>query len=177
MKAKSLIRYKIGYDPDKNQKSKSAEAGEDGERQNFVTSIVASKKNLEFMINGQIPLYEELATALDYTGLEKFHNCGQHYLGVFKAAWENELVQSFCTNALRTAPAFDRALVGTWQRINGQTDLRKAALNMTSKLNWKKIFRKHKNTLLVTFFLTTPSPHTKYDTKSNFGYPNFWVTK
>ena len=29
----------------------------------------------------------------------------------------------------------------------------------------------------VDFFLTMPSPHTKYDTKSNFGYPNFWVTK
>ena len=29
----------------------------------------------------------------------------------------------------------------------------------------------------VDFFLTTPGPHTKWDTKSNFGYPNFWVTK
>ena len=44
MKAKSLIRYKIGYDPDKKQKSKSAEAEEDGERQNLVIPIVAGKK-------------------------------------------------------------------------------------------------------------------------------------
>ena len=29
----------------------------------------------------------------------------------------------------------------------------------------------------VGFFLATPSPRTKYNTKSNFGYPNFWVTK
>ena len=30
---------------------------------------------------------------------------------------------------------------------------------------------------LMSFFATTPSSHTKYDTDPTFGYPYLWVTK
>ena len=99
--------------PRQETKSKSVEVKEDGAKLNFVIPIVSGKKDLEFMINEQIPPYKELATSLEYTGPEKFHNFGQYCLSVFKAAWENELAQNFRTNALRTNPVFDRALVGT----------------------------------------------------------------
>ena len=87
MKAKSLICYKIGYNPDKKQKSKSVEVKEDGAKLIHVIPMVSGKKDLGFMINEQIP--------------------------PFKAAWENELVQFFCTNAVCTNPTFDCALIGT----------------------------------------------------------------
>ena len=54
------------------------------------------------MINEQIPPYKELAMARAYTGPEKFHIFGQYCLGPFKAAWEHELAQKFCTNAVHT---------------------------------------------------------------------------
>ena len=38
----------------------------------------------------QIPPYEELASALDYTGPEQFHNFGQYCSGEYAAAWGNE---------------------------------------------------------------------------------------
>ena len=120
MKAKSLICYKIGYNPDKKQKSKSVEFEEDGAKLIYV-----------------IP--KELAMALAHTGPEKFHFFGQYCSGPFKAAWENELAQNFRTNAVRTNPVFDCALIGTWICFYGKTDLRKAALKMISKLKWKKI--------------------------------------
>ena len=142
MKAKSLIRYKVGYDPDKKQKSKSVEVEEDRAKQAFVAPIVSGEKDLEFTINEQIPPYKELASALNYTGPKKFHNFGQYCLGTFKAAWENKLAQHFRTHVSRTNTAFDRALVGSWTRFYGQTDLRKAALKMISKLKRKKIFLK-----------------------------------
>ena len=106
MKTKLLIHYKIGYDPNKKQKS----------------------------IKEEIPPFKDLATSFRYTGLEKFHNFGQYCLGAFKAAWENELAQNFQTNALRTNPAFDRVLAGNWTRFYGHTDLRKAVLKMILKL-------------------------------------------
>ena len=86
------------------------------------------------MINEQIPPYKELVMARAYTGLEKFHLFSQYCSGPFKAAWENDLAQKFCTNPVRTNPAFDRALIGTWFRFYGTTDLRKAALKMISKI-------------------------------------------
>ena len=43
MKAKSLIHYKIGYDPDKKQKSKSVEVEEDGAKQTFLVPIVSGR--------------------------------------------------------------------------------------------------------------------------------------
>ena len=42
--------------------------------------IVPGKKDLELVINEQIPPYKELTTALNYSGLEKFHNFGQYLL-------------------------------------------------------------------------------------------------
>ena len=104
----------------------------------YVIPIVLGEKDLEFMINEQIPPYKELAMARANTGPEKFHFFGQYCSGLFKAAWENELDQFFCTNAVRTNPAFDRALIGTWICFYGQTELWKAALKMISKLKWKK---------------------------------------
>ena len=95
MKAKSLIRYKIRYDPDKKQKSKSVEAKEDGVKLIYIISILSGKKYLEFRINQQIPPYKELAMARTYTGPEKFHFFGQYYSGSFKASWKNELTQFF----------------------------------------------------------------------------------
>ena len=138
MKAKSLICYKIGYDPDKKQKSKSVEVKEDGAKVIYVIPIVSGEKDLEFMINKQIPPYKELVMARAYTGPEKFHLFGHYCLGPFKAAWDNELAQHFHTNAVCTNPAFDRALVGTLICFYGQTDWRKAALKMISKIKWKK---------------------------------------
>ena len=60
MIAKSLNHYKIGYDPDKKQKSKLVEIEEDGAKQAFVIQIVSDKKDLEFMINKLTPPYKEL---------------------------------------------------------------------------------------------------------------------
>jgi len=80
-----------------------------------------------------------------YTGPKKFHFFGQYFSCPFKAVWKNELAQIFRTNASRTNQAFDHALIGTWIRIYGQTNLRKAALKMISKLKWKKIFRKYEH--------------------------------
>ena len=56
MKAKLLIRYKIGYDPDKKQKSKLVEIEEDGAKLIYVILIVSSEKDLEFMINERFRL-------------------------------------------------------------------------------------------------------------------------
>ena len=112
MKAKSLIRYKIRYDPDKKQKSKSAEVEEDGATLIYVIPVVSGKKGLEFMINEQISRYKELAMARAHTSPEKFHFFGQYW--------------------------FDRALIGIWICFYGQADLRKGALTMISKLKWKK---------------------------------------
>ena len=100
MKAKSLIRYQIGYDPDKKQKSKSVEVEEHGAKLIYVIPIVSREKDIEFMLNEQIPPYKELAVARAYTGPEKFHFFGQYCSGPFKAAWENELAQNFRTNAV-----------------------------------------------------------------------------
>ena len=114
MKAKSLICYKIEYDHDKKQKSKLVEVEEDGAKLIYIIPILSGKNNLEFMIiNEQILPYKELAMAGAYAGPAKFRFFGQYCPGPFKAAWENELAQNFCTNAVRTNPAFDRALVGT----------------------------------------------------------------
>ena len=77
----------------------------------YVIPIVLVKKDLEFMINEQIPLYKELAMARAYTGPEKFHFFGQYCSGPFKAIWENELAQFFCTNSVRTNSAFIHALI------------------------------------------------------------------
>ena len=68
----------------------------------------------------------------------------------------NKQTQNFRTNAAHTNPASDRALVRTWICFYGQTDLRKAALKMISKLKWKHIIRKYnhvpvKFTLCVKF--------------------------
>ena len=114
MKAKSLICYKIGYNPDKKQKSKSVEVKEDGAKLIHVIPMVSGKKDLGFMINEQIPPYKELAMARVYTGSEKFHFFGQHCSGPFKTAWKNDLARNFRTNAVRTNPAFDRASIGIW---------------------------------------------------------------
>ena len=46
MKAKSLICYKIEYDPDKKQKSKPVEAKEDGAKLIYVIPIVSGEKIL-----------------------------------------------------------------------------------------------------------------------------------
>ena len=93
MKAKSLIRYKIGYDPDKKQKRKSVEV-EDGAKLIYVIPIVSGEKDLEFMTNEQIPPYKELTMARAYTGPDKFPFFVQYCSGPFKAAWENELAQN-----------------------------------------------------------------------------------
>ena len=79
-------------------------------------------------MNKQIPPYKDLASTLEYTGPEKFHNFVQYCLNAFKVALENELAQNFSTNALRTNLAFDR--VGTWTHFYGQTDLQKDALKI-----------------------------------------------
>ena len=50
MKVKSLICYKIGYNPDKKQKSKLVEVNEDGTKLMYVIPIVSDKKGLNFMI-------------------------------------------------------------------------------------------------------------------------------
>ena len=144
MKAKSLICHKMGYDPDKRQKSKLVEVEEDGAKQTFVVPILSGEEDLEFTINKQILSHKELASALNCTGLEKFHNFGQYCSGAYEATWENELAQNFRT-ILRTNPAFDRALVGTWIHVYGQVDLRKAALKMISKLKWKKVLCKYEH--------------------------------
>ena len=95
MKAKSLITYKIGYDPDKKQKSKSVEVEYDGATQNFVIPIVSGKKDLKFMVNKQLPPYNDLASALEYTGQDKFNAFGQYLSGAFKSAWEQEVAEKF----------------------------------------------------------------------------------
>ena len=54
MKAKSLIRYKIRYNPDTKEKSKSVEVEKDGAKLIYVIPIVSDKKDIEFMIKEQI---------------------------------------------------------------------------------------------------------------------------
>ena len=112
-KAKSLICYNRIQPQQEQVENKSVEVEEDGTKLNYVIPVVSGEKDLEIMINEQIPPYKELAMARTYTGPKKCHFFGQYCLGPFKAAWENEIAQNFRTNAVRTNPAFDRALVGT----------------------------------------------------------------
>ena len=80
-----------------------------------------------------------------YTGPEKFHKFGQYCSGAFKPAWENEISQKFCTNATRTNPAFNRALIGTWMQFYEQTDFQKAGLKMLLKLKWRTVYPKYEH--------------------------------
>ena len=119
MKAKSLIRYKIGYDPNKKQKSKSVKVEKMEQLKSLSSLSNQTRKDFEFM---------DLTTALNEARLEIFHNFGQYCSEVVKAAWENELAQKFCTNALHTNPVFNRALIGTWAQFYGKTNFRYQAL-------------------------------------------------
>ena len=73
----------------------------------FVIPTVSGEKDLKLMIYEQIPTYKTLATALNYTGPEKFHNFDMYCFGPFKVVCGNELAQLFCINVRRTNPAFD----------------------------------------------------------------------
>ena len=103
--------------PTRNKKVKLVKVKEDGAKFNFVIPIVSGEKDLEFMINKQIPSYKDPVTSLEYTGPNKFHNFGQYCSGAFKAAWKNGLAQNFHKNALRINPAYDLELVGAWTRF------------------------------------------------------------
>ena len=71
--AKSLVTYKIGYNPDGKKKHKSVEvAFENGATQTFEIPIVSGEKDIEFQVNEQLSLYDGLTEALVYTGPEFF---------------------------------------------------------------------------------------------------------
>jgi hypothetical protein len=90
--AKSLVTYKIGYNPDGKKKHKSVEvAFNNGATQTFEIHIVSGEKEIEFQVNEQLPLYDGLAEALVYIGPEKFSHYGTYLSGAFKSTWENEL--------------------------------------------------------------------------------------
>ena len=69
---KSLVTYKIEFNPDGKKKQKSVEvAFENGATQTFEFPIVLGEKDIKFQVNEQLPLYDGLAEVLGYTGPEK----------------------------------------------------------------------------------------------------------
>lgn len=138
-----LISYKRGYDPDSIKNTKSVEFNDaHGDKRTISIPVVSGAKPVEFQVNEQMPLFFELATARNYTGLQKFTAFGEYLSGTIKNAWENELQQNFSTNNTRTNPGFLRAVLATWKRFYGQQDLRKAGLKYIANLEWDQIYRK-----------------------------------
>ena len=128
--AKSLVTYKIGYNPDGRKKHKSVEvAFKNGATQTFEIPIVSGEKDIEFQANEQLPLYDGLAEALIYTGPEKFSHYRTYLSRAFKLAWENELNDNYQNANQRIILGFCRALQATWIRFYGESDLRKGGLN------------------------------------------------
>ena len=145
-KTKSLITYKIGYNPDSPKKTKSIEFEDNGATRTFAIPVVSGSKNIEFQVNEQLPIFFELADTLGYNGQDKFNHFGEYLSGSFKSAWENEVHANFAANHQQTNPGFKRAIIGLWVRFYGQEDLRKAALKYLQGLKWKEIYHKYKHT-------------------------------
>ncbi len=95
VKAKSLVNYKLTYDPDSTKKTKFIEVESNGATRTFAIPVVSGEKNIEFQINEQLPLFFELVNALGFNGQEKFNRFGTYLSGSFKSAWENELRTSY----------------------------------------------------------------------------------
>ena len=89
LKAKSLVLYKIGYDPDGKKKSKAIEVAHGGATRTFAVPIVSGDKGIEFQISEQLPIFSELARVRGYSGQQKFAKFGQYLSGPFKSTWEN----------------------------------------------------------------------------------------
>ena len=142
-KSKSLVNYKIGYNPDAAKKTKSIEFEDNGVTQTFAIPVVSGDKEVEYQINEQLPIFFDLAATLGYTGPNKFQHFGQYLSGTCKSAWENELRTNFSANNQRTHQGFRRALIATWSRVYGQTDLRKGGIKYLVNLKWKKMHEKY----------------------------------
>ena len=61
VKSKPLVHYKIGYDPDSKKKTKSIEVENVNATRTFAIPIVSGKKTIEFQVNEQLPVFNDLA--------------------------------------------------------------------------------------------------------------------
>ena len=141
--SKSIVTYKLVYDPDKKKKCKTVQVEQNGTTNFFAIPIVSGEKGVEFQLNEQTKPFFELSDALNYTGQQKFENYGKYLSGAIKTTWELVLADDFPNAGHRTHPGFKRALIAVWKRFYGQQDLREACLKMISKLEWKKIHKKY----------------------------------
>ena len=57
VKTKSLVSYKIGYNPDSTKKIKSIEFEENGATRTFAVPVVSGEKEIEYQINEQLPIF------------------------------------------------------------------------------------------------------------------------
>ncbi len=57
LKSRSLVSYKMGYDPDTPKKTKSIEVDENGAKRTFAIPVVSGEKEVEFQINEQLTVF------------------------------------------------------------------------------------------------------------------------
>lgn len=146
VKSKSLVKYKMGYNPDATKKTKKIEVEEHGATRTFAIPVVSGDKPIEYQINEQLPIFLDLAHVRGYNGQTKFSNFGQYLSGQLKATWESELQDNYATNNLRTNAQFLPAIRATWLRFYGQPDLRKGGLKYTRGLEWESKHEKYGHT-------------------------------
>ena len=66
-KVKSLLKYKISYDPDAKRKTKSVEVESNGVTRTFAVPIVSGDRGIEFQINEQLPIFSNYQPKLTTT--------------------------------------------------------------------------------------------------------------
>ena len=110
-KSKSLVSYKIGYNPDAAKKTKSIEFDANGVIQTFAITVVLGDKEVEYQINEQLPIFFDLAATLGYTGPNKFQHFGLFLSGICKFAWETKHGMNFSVNNQQTHQGFCGMLI------------------------------------------------------------------
>ena len=86
--SKSIITYKLVYDPDKKKKCKTVQVEQNGTTNFFAIPIVSGEKGVEFQLNEQTKPFFELLDTLNYTGQQKLENYGKYLFGAIKTTWE-----------------------------------------------------------------------------------------
>ena len=57
VKSKSLVNYKIRYNPDATKKTKSLEIKDNGVKTTFSIPVVSGDKDIEYQVNEQLEIF------------------------------------------------------------------------------------------------------------------------
>ena len=96
MRLQPLVSYKRGYDVNKKlPNSKATEVDGGIAKRIIAVPVVSGELEVEYQVNENLIEYENLSTALGYTGPQKFSNYPNYLTGPMKSAWQLEISKNF----------------------------------------------------------------------------------